>query len=107
MIQMFYLLIFLGLIQSSCYSSGKIDVPGSTSEYIITGIPESLQNHDAIIEDEDFSPDFGSLCQIENPDLFIAYADIISDFSFKFIIYTRHLILKFISDLPPPSCFML
>lgn len=104
---MFYLLIFLGLIQSFCYSSGKIVIPVRTSEYIITDISGSLQNHDAILEDEDFSLDFGSFCQVENPDLYISYTDIISDFSFKSIIYTRHLNLTSISDLPPPGCFML
>jgi len=107
MIQIFYLLISLGLIQSLCFSSGKATIPEKTAEYIIPDICESLQNHAAILEDEDFSPDFGSFCQFENPDLYIPYTDIISDFSFKSIIYTRHLILTFISDLPPPCCFML
>jgi hypothetical protein len=107
MIQVFYLLIFLGFIQSSRYSSGQSGIPGRTSEYIITDICESLQNHDAILEDEDYMPDFGSFCQIANPDLSITYTDITSDLSFKCIIYTRHLNLPFISDLPPPCCFIL
>ena len=107
MIQMFYLLIFLGLIQSFCCYSGKVAIPDKTAECVITDISGSLQNHDAILEDEDFSPDFGSFCQVENPDLYIPYTDIISDFSFKSIIYTRHLNLTSISDLPPPGCFML
>jgi hypothetical protein len=102
MIQMFYLLIFLGLIQSfSCYP-GKAKVPGKTAECIITDISESLQDHAAILEDEDLFPDFGSFCQVENIDLNIPSTDVRSDFTSKNILYTIHLNLTFISDLPPP-----
>jgi hypothetical protein len=107
MIQMFYLLIFLGLIQSFCCYSGKVAIPDKTAECVITDISGNLQNHDAILEEEDFSPDFGSFCQVENPDLYNPYTDIPSDFTIKCNIYTRHFILSFISDLPPPCCFML
>ena len=104
---MFYLLIILGLAQSFCFSTGKAPMPGNIPECFITGISESLQNHDAILEDEDFPPDFGSFYQAENPDFCIPYTSIISDFSFRSIIYIKHFILTFISDLPPPGCFML
>jgi hypothetical protein len=105
--QVFYLLFVLGFTQSFCCSSGMTCSPQNITAYINNDTSESLQNHITLFDAEDFEPDFDGFYQVENLTIYFSYVDTISNYQVKGIIYIRHLILAFISDIPPPCCFML
>jgi len=105
--QVFFLLLVLGFTQSWCCSSGITPVLQKTTGYINNYTSESLQDSAAIFDAEDFSPDLDIFYQVENLGIFFLFIDISSYCGIKNITYIRHLILVFISDIPPPCRFML
>jgi hypothetical protein len=103
----YYFLLVLSFTQCLCYSYGMTYAARKSSAYIKNDISESLQNLTTLSDAEDFEPDFNSFYPIDNLIVYFPYVDIISNYQFKGIIYLRHLILAFISDIPPPCFFML
>ncbi len=98
----FYFMLVLGFTQSFCRATGITYTPQKNPAYAINNISGDLQNHIKLFDAEDFEPDFGIFCYTENSGIYLQYFICISYSRVRHIICKIHLILAFISDIPPP-----
>ncbi len=102
-----YILLILGFTWNFCCSSVLRSTSQKSYAYITCDISKCFQDHFKLFDVEDFEPDFDDFCKIDNVTIYFPDVNITLQCQTKRIIYIRHLILAFISDIPPPCFFIL